>query len=47
LLVLLVEVFLTQLLATIVVPNEFFDANKTLEAVEQEKCTSLYGYILK
>lgn len=29
--------------ATIVIPNDSFDATKTLEAVEKEKCTSLYG----
>ncbi|CAF1378487.1 unnamed protein product, partial [Didymodactylos carnosus] len=27
----------------IVIPNEIFDAEKVLETVEQEKCTSLYG----
>ena len=29
--------------ATMVIPNDSFDATKTLEAVEKEKCTSLYG----
>lgn len=29
--------------ATIVIPSESFDASMTLQAVEQEKCTSLYG----
>ena len=29
--------------ATMVIPNDSFDAIKTLEAVEKEKCTSLYG----
>ena len=29
--------------ATMVNPNDSFDATKTLEAVEKEKCTSLYG----
>ena len=29
--------------ATIVIPNDSFDATKTLEVVERERCTSLYG----
>jgi len=29
--------------ATMVIPNDSFDATKTLEAVERERCTSLYG----
>ena len=29
--------------ATMVIPNDSFDATKTLEAVEREHCTSLYG----
>lgn len=29
--------------ATMVIPNDSFDATKTLEVVEKEKCTSLYG----
>ena len=29
--------------ATMVIPNDSFDATKTLEAVERESCTSLYG----
>ena len=29
--------------ATMVIPNDSFDATKTLEAIEKEKCTSLYG----
>jgi len=29
--------------ATMVIPNDSFDPLKTLEAVEKEKCTSLYG----
>lgn len=29
--------------ATMVIPNDSFDATKTLEAVERELCTSLYG----
>ena len=29
--------------ATMVIPNDSFDAVKTLEAVQQERCTSLYG----
>lgn len=29
--------------ATMVIPNDTFDATKTLEAVERERCTSLYG----
>ncbi|QCX53529.1 AMP-binding protein [Elizabethkingia sp. JS20170427COW] len=29
--------------ACMVIPNDMFDATKTLEAVQQEKCTSLYG----
>lgn len=29
--------------ATMVIPNDSFDATKTLEAVECERCTSLYG----
>lgn len=29
--------------ATIVIPSDSFDARKTLQAVEQERCTSLYG----
>lgn len=29
--------------ATIVIPNDGFDANKTLQTVQDEKCTSLYG----
>jgi len=29
--------------ATIVIPNDSFDPAKTLEVVEREKCTSLYG----
>ncbi len=29
--------------ATIVIPNDSFDAELTLKAVEQESCTSLYG----
>ena len=29
--------------ATMLIPNDSFDATKTLEAVEKEKCTSLYG----
>lgn len=29
--------------ATMVIPNDSFDATQTLEAVEKEKCTSLYG----
>ena len=28
---------------TMVIPNDSFDATKTLEAVERERCTSLYG----
>ncbi|WP_315030318.1 AMP-binding protein [Capnocytophaga leadbetteri] len=29
--------------ATMVIPNDSFDATKTLETVERERCTSLYG----
>jgi fatty-acyl-CoA synthase len=29
--------------ATMVIPNDSFDAKLTLEVVEKEKCTSLYG----
>ena len=29
--------------ATMVIPNDSFDATKTLEVVERERCTSLYG----
>ena len=29
--------------ATMVIPNDSFDATRTLEAVEKERCTSLYG----
>ena len=29
--------------ATMVIPNDSFDATKTLEIVERERCTSLYG----
>ena len=29
--------------ATMVIPNDSFDPEKTLETVEKEKCTSLYG----
>ena len=29
--------------ATMVIPSDSFDATKTLEAVERERCTSLYG----
>ena len=29
--------------ATMVIPNDSFDATRTLEAVERERCTSLYG----
>jgi fatty-acyl-CoA synthase len=29
--------------ATMVSPNEHFDASRTLEAIESERCTSLYG----
>ena len=29
--------------ATMVIPNDSFDATKTLETIEKEKCTSLYG----
>jgi len=29
--------------ATMVIPNDSFNATKTLEAVERERCTSLYG----
>ena len=29
--------------AAMVVPSEYFDAQKTLEAIEKEKCTAVYG----
>jgi long-chain acyl-CoA synthetase len=29
--------------SAIVLPSEYFDAGKTLEAVEEHQCTGLYG----